>query len=71
MKNFSTVEHQTSNYFDLEFVGFQNFNFFLSRLGLHLPHPVNPKTSSAKWDPKNSTLIVTMTMTREYDFVNF
>ncbi|RNA21862.1 PIH1D3 [Brachionus plicatilis] len=41
------------------------------RLGLHLPHPVNPKTSSAKWDQKNSTLIVTMTMNREYDFVNF
>ncbi|CAF0713627.1 unnamed protein product [Brachionus calyciflorus] len=41
------------------------------RLGLHLPHPVNAKTASAKWDQKNSTLIVTLTMNREYDFVNF
>jgi hypothetical protein len=42
-----------------------------SRLGLHLPHPVDDKSANAKWDPKESTLLVTMTMKREFDFVNF
>lgn len=41
------------------------------RLGLHLPHPVDTKQSSAKWDAKESTLIVTMTMNRDLDFINF
>ncbi len=41
------------------------------RLGLHLPHPVDPKKSGAHWDLDKQTLSVTMTMNRELDFINF
>jgi hypothetical protein len=39
------------------------------RLGLHLPHPVDEKSGSAKWDPVASVLSVTLKMNREYDFL--
>ncbi|XP_078494861.1 dynein axonemal assembly factor 6 [Ciona intestinalis] len=41
------------------------------RLLLALPHPVDSKKGSAKWDGNKHTLQVTLTMNREYDFVNF
>ncbi|XP_072170974.1 dynein axonemal assembly factor 6-like [Diadema setosum] len=41
------------------------------KLGLHLPHPVDSKNGQAKWDGNKETLMVTLRMTREYDFVNF
>ncbi|XP_005111086.1 dynein assembly factor 6, axonemal [Aplysia californica] len=41
------------------------------KLGLHLPHPVDPKSGNAKWDGKNDTLIVSLKMSREYDMFNF
>jgi len=43
----------------------------LSRLGLHLPHQIDPNNSNAKWNLAESILIVTMNMQREFDFVNF
>jgi hypothetical protein len=39
------------------------------RLGLHLPHPVDDKAGTAKWDPAAHTLSVTLRMVREYDFL--
>ena len=47
------------------------FLIFLSRLGLHLPHPVDSESCSAKWDSKECNLIVTMSMKRELDYINF
>lgn len=41
------------------------------RLGLHLPHPVDSKSSNAQWIVEENTLVVTMTMNRELDFINF
>ncbi|KAK2193095.1 hypothetical protein NP493_17g06054 [Ridgeia piscesae] len=41
------------------------------KLGLHLPHTVDPKTSRAQWVVDKHVLIVTLRMAREYDFVNF
>ncbi|KAK6172725.1 hypothetical protein SNE40_016328 [Patella caerulea] len=40
------------------------------KLGLHLPHPVDDKNGKAEWDKTKETLKVTLTMRREYDFVN-
>ncbi|XP_070554140.1 dynein axonemal assembly factor 6-like [Ptychodera flava] len=40
------------------------------KLGLHLPHPVDSKNGSAKWDSDKEMLIVTLRMKREYDFLN-
>ncbi|ESO93666.1 hypothetical protein LOTGIDRAFT_182066 [Lottia gigantea] len=40
------------------------------KLGLHLPHPVDDKSGKAEWDKKLEILKVTLTMKREYDFVN-
>ena len=42
-----------------------------SFLGLHLPHPVDSKTGKAQWDSATSTLAVTLTMQRDFDFMNF
>lgn len=41
------------------------------KLVLPMPHPVDPESGSAKWDPKDSKLVVTLLMKREYDFINF
>ena len=42
-----------------------------SKLGLHLPHPVDHKTGKAQWDGDKEILNVTLRMQREYDFMNF
>ena len=39
------------------------------RLGLHLPHPVDDKTGSAKWHADMCVLDVTLRMNRPYDFL--
>ncbi|XP_076811174.1 dynein axonemal assembly factor 6-like [Clavelina lepadiformis] len=41
------------------------------RLLLALPHPVDPKKGNAQWDGNKEVLNVTLTMSREYDFINF
>uniref|UniRef100_A0A224XXA8 PIH1D1/2/3 CS-like domain-containing protein n=1 Tax=Panstrongylus lignarius TaxID=156445 RepID=A0A224XXA8_9HEMI len=41
------------------------------RLNLALPHPVIPDSCSAEWHGKTSHLIVNLTLSREYDFLNF
>ncbi|XP_039765052.1 dynein assembly factor 6, axonemal [Pararge aegeria] len=40
-------------------------------LRLPLPHEVNPDTSKATWDPAEETLVLTLKLEREFDFVNF
>ena len=45
--------------------------FSCSKLGLHLPHPVDHKTGKAQWDSAKQTLTVTLRMVRDFDFVNF
>lgn len=39
------------------------------RLHLPLPHPCDSKNGSAKWDGARETLVITLRMTREYDFL--
>ncbi|XP_039255465.1 dynein axonemal assembly factor 6-like [Styela clava] len=41
------------------------------KLILPLPHPVDPDKGSAKFDSATHTLVVTLSMKREYDFINF
>ncbi|XP_072127345.1 dynein axonemal assembly factor 6 isoform X1 [Mobula birostris] len=41
------------------------------KLGLHLPHPVDNKNGRAQFHSDTHTLEVTLTMKREYDFINF
>ncbi|XP_051877700.1 protein PIH1D3 isoform X2 [Pristis pectinata] len=41
------------------------------KLGLHLPHPVDHKNGRAQFHSDTHTLEVTLTMKREYDFINF
>uniref|UniRef100_A0A1B6D7A6 PIH1D1/2/3 CS-like domain-containing protein n=1 Tax=Clastoptera arizonana TaxID=38151 RepID=A0A1B6D7A6_9HEMI len=41
------------------------------RLSLALPHEVDPDTSSGEWRESKSTLTITLTLRREFDFVNF
>lgn len=41
-----------------------------SRLGLHLPQPVDSSQSKAKWLSDLELLEVTLKMKREYDFLN-
>ncbi|KAL3878654.1 hypothetical protein ACJMK2_030985 [Sinanodonta woodiana] len=41
------------------------------KLGLHLPHPVDHKSGKAEWDGKKETLIVTLRIVRDFDFMNF
>lgn len=41
------------------------------RLGLHLPHPVDPSKSSAEFKVEDETLSLTMAMNRDLDFINF
>jgi len=44
---------------------------FSSRLMLPLPHPVDHSNGNAKWNGETETLEVTLTLRREYDFINF
>lgn len=41
------------------------------KLILPLPHPVDPDKGSAKFDSATHKLIITLSMKREYDFINF
>ncbi|XP_046403646.1 dynein axonemal assembly factor 6 [Ischnura elegans] len=41
------------------------------RLCLPLPHEVDENTGSAKWDEEKSTLVITLRIVRELDFINF
>lgn len=40
-------------------------------LKLPLPHEINPDTSKASWDAAEETLVLTLKLDREFDFVNF
>lgn len=44
--------------------------FFFSKLGLHLPNPVDSKNGKAQWDKSKQLLTVTVRLVREYDFVS-
>ncbi|XP_077285550.1 dynein axonemal assembly factor 6 [Arctopsyche grandis] len=44
---------------------------FIYKLRLSLPHPINPDLSNAKWNQTDETLVLTLRMCREFDFVNF
>ena len=50
---------------------FEVFILNFSKLGLHLPHPVDSKNGKAQWDGGRFLLTVSLSMTREYDFMNF
>lgn len=41
------------------------------RLGLPLPHPVDPQRGNAQWDKDAEKLIITLDMDREFDYINF
>eukprot|EP00731_Ephydatia_muelleri_P030895 Em0022g409a len=41
------------------------------RLGLHLPHRVQPDTSKARWLSDKEILEVTLKSNRDYDFINY
>uniref|UniRef100_A0A1B6JS01 PIH1D1/2/3 CS-like domain-containing protein n=1 Tax=Homalodisca liturata TaxID=320908 RepID=A0A1B6JS01_9HEMI len=43
----------------------------LYRLSLPLPHPADPESSSAEWEPSLSVLTVSLALRRELDFTNF
>lgn len=40
-------------------------------LKLSLPHGINPDFSKANWDAGEETLVLTLKLDREFDFVNF
>ncbi|XP_050362404.1 dynein axonemal assembly factor 6 [Nymphalis io] len=40
-------------------------------LKLPLPHEINPDTSKANWDSAEESLMLTLKLNREFDFVNF
>lgn len=40
-------------------------------LSLPLPHEINPDASKANWDSLDETLLLTLKLQREFDFVNF
>ncbi|KAK9870432.1 hypothetical protein WA026_008002 [Henosepilachna vigintioctopunctata] len=40
-------------------------------LDIPLPHPVDPQQGNAQWDGDEEKLIITLRMSREFDFVNF
>ncbi len=40
-----------------------------NRLGLYLPHKVDSKNGTAKWDGSKARLSITLRMTRDYDFL--
>ncbi|XP_048400334.1 protein PIH1D3 [Stegostoma tigrinum] len=41
------------------------------KLGLHLPHSVDSKNGKARFNTDTQTLEITLTMKREFDFINF
>ncbi|XP_039620495.1 protein PIH1D3 [Polypterus senegalus] len=41
------------------------------KLGLHLPHPVDSENGKARFITEAQTLEVTLTMKRDFDFINF
>lgn len=41
------------------------------RLDTPLPHPVDPQRGNAQWDKNAEKLIITLTMDREFDYINF
>ncbi|CAE1329074.1 Protein PIH1D3 [Acanthosepion pharaonis] len=41
------------------------------KLGLHLPNPVKEQESTAQWDSDQESLIVTLKLNREFDFLNY
>ncbi|KAG8227048.1 hypothetical protein J437_LFUL014890 [Ladona fulva] len=43
----------------------------LYRLGLPLPHHVDPNSSKATWDQNEETLTIILRIVREFDFLNF
>lgn len=40
-------------------------------LKLPLPHGIDPDCSKASWDTDTETLVLTLKLDREFDFVNF
>ncbi|KOB73854.1 Uncharacterized protein OBRU01_10035 [Operophtera brumata] len=40
-------------------------------LTLPLPHGINPDQSKASWDTDQETLVLTLKLDREFDFINF
>lgn len=40
-------------------------------LKLPLPHEINPDTSKANWDSAEESLVLTLKLNREFDFINF
>ncbi|CAG9784378.1 unnamed protein product [Diatraea saccharalis] len=41
------------------------------QLKLPLPHSINPDTSKATWVSTDETLVLTLKLDREFDFINF
>lgn len=41
------------------------------RLDIPLPHPVDPQRGNAQWDKDAEKLVITLTMNREFDYINF
>ena len=52
------------------FFSFLKSLIFFSKIGLHLPHPVDSKNGKAQCDKSKNLLTVTLRMLREYDFLN-
>lgn len=46
------------------------FLLMISRLGLHLPHHVDPDRGAAKWFSKEEVLEVTLRLVRPLDDLN-
>lgn len=40
-------------------------------LKLDLPHEIDPDVSKANWDSAEETLVLTLRLQREFDYVNF
>lgn len=48
-----------------------NVNSSQYMLVLPLPHDINPDLSKANWDSEKESLILTLKLDREFDFINF
>lgn len=53
---------------DISSVTVSSSRYFLK---LPLPHEIDPDNSKASWDSTEDTLILTLKLQREFDFVNF
>ncbi|XP_068621449.1 dynein axonemal assembly factor 6 isoform X1 [Battus philenor] len=53
---------------DTKSVTVMSSQFFLQ---LPLPHEIDPDNSKAIWDSEKETLVLTLKLEREFDFVNF